>query len=237
MVNIFNEIDADGSGFIDRDEFRELLRKLHLTFSNYRFKLLYRAIDEANDGLISLDDFKAFILGEIEEKNISPAAAGGMSERDFFGRSRVNSEEIVRQEMAQAQAQAQAQKQQGNTPSSPVIVQATPFGVTSSLIKNELLSPPINSNGIPLSTAGAFVSISSKGIPEQKDDEANSHNSNSLFGRKSLDPIGLLQQEFERDEPELIELRQGNLTNAEALNDGLAMDNDEEAMDEGPSEL
>lgn len=32
ITMIFNEIDADGSGFIDRDEFRELLRKLEITF-------------------------------------------------------------------------------------------------------------------------------------------------------------------------------------------------------------
>jgi hypothetical protein len=58
-----------------------LLRKLQLTFNNYRFKLLYRAIDEANDGLISQEDFKKFVLGE-------------------EGRSRLQSEEIVLNDFA-----------------------------------------------------------------------------------------------------------------------------------------
>lgn len=57
---LFAEIDQDGSGEIDRVEFRFMLRALKLTYSDQRFKRLYRAIDTNGDNMIGkqeLDDF------------------------------------------------------------------------------------------------------------------------------------------------------------------------------------
>jgi hypothetical protein len=51
-------------------------------FSNYRFKLLYRAIDTANDGYVSREDFKNFILPTISK---STSIAALMKQHDTHG--------------------------------------------------------------------------------------------------------------------------------------------------------
>lgn len=63
IADLFSELDRDGSGYIDRDEFRELLRKLELTYNNHKFKLLFRAIDgDDGNGKISEDELKKFLF-------------------------------------------------------------------------------------------------------------------------------------------------------------------------------
>lgn len=63
IAALFAELDRDGSGFIDRDEFRELLRKLELTYNNHKFKMLFRAIDgDDGNGLISEDELTKFLF-------------------------------------------------------------------------------------------------------------------------------------------------------------------------------
>eukprot|EP01034_Spumella_vulgaris_P022808 gene22808-28973_t len=61
---VFMEIDADGSGKIDRLEFRTLLRKMKLTYSDHRFKLLFRAIDGGGggDGNITEQELNDFLF-------------------------------------------------------------------------------------------------------------------------------------------------------------------------------
>jgi hypothetical protein len=45
---LFEEIDVDGNGVIDRDEFRLLLQKLNLQYENHKFQLIFRAIDSGD---------------------------------------------------------------------------------------------------------------------------------------------------------------------------------------------
>lgn len=56
ILALFNEIDQDGSGNIDKLEFRFLLRALKLTFSNDRFNRLFRAVDTSGDGMLSVEE-------------------------------------------------------------------------------------------------------------------------------------------------------------------------------------
>eukprot|EP00981_Chlorochromonas_danica_P002596 scaffold504_cov189-Ochromonas_danica.AAC.31 len=56
ILALFNEIDQDGSGNIDKLEFRFLLRALKLTFSNDRFNRLFRAVDTSGDGMLSIEE-------------------------------------------------------------------------------------------------------------------------------------------------------------------------------------
>jgi hypothetical protein len=62
VLRLFDEIDRDHSGYIDKTEFRILLRKLHVTYSDKRFKLLYRGIDESNAGGISFEELNDFLF-------------------------------------------------------------------------------------------------------------------------------------------------------------------------------
>lgn len=60
----FTEIDVDGSGTIDKMEFRLLLRKLNLKYSDKRFRLLFNAVDSSGggDGLISESELTEFLF-------------------------------------------------------------------------------------------------------------------------------------------------------------------------------
>ncbi|RYH21059.1 EF-hand domain-containing protein [archaeon] len=49
---LFDEIDQDGSGEIDKVEFRYLLRMLKLTYSNERFNRLFRAVDTSGQNIL-----------------------------------------------------------------------------------------------------------------------------------------------------------------------------------------
>ena len=63
ISELFSEIDKDGSGHIDKDEFRALLRRLHLTFTDKRFTLLFRALDGPDgDGKIPEEALRQFLF-------------------------------------------------------------------------------------------------------------------------------------------------------------------------------
>jgi Ca2+-binding EF-hand superfamily protein len=54
IVNaLFYEIDTDRSGYISRHEFRDMLRALHLHYSDHKFKKLFNVIDKDRSGAIS----------------------------------------------------------------------------------------------------------------------------------------------------------------------------------------
>ena len=99
---LFTEMDEDGSGFIDDDELRRLFKKMQLTFSNYRFKLLYRAMDSTDQGQISEKDLQDFIFPneDANQNSTLPAflrnKASGSSPgviSPLGGRSRTTSED------------------------------------------------------------------------------------------------------------------------------------------------
>lgn len=63
ISELFAEIDKDGSGHIDKDEFRALLRRLNLTFTDKRFTLLFRALDGPDgDGKIPEEALFEFLF-------------------------------------------------------------------------------------------------------------------------------------------------------------------------------
>ena len=68
MKALFLEIDLDGSGSVDRSEFRVLLKKLNLTFSDFRFQLLCRAMSTicSNEKNINEAELSEFIFPGIK---------------------------------------------------------------------------------------------------------------------------------------------------------------------------
>ena len=63
---LFNEIDQDGSGSIDKTEFRLLLKALKLTYSDQRFKRLYRAVDADGDNNIGIDEIDLLLNPKVK---------------------------------------------------------------------------------------------------------------------------------------------------------------------------
>jgi Ca2+-binding EF-hand superfamily protein len=61
--NLFVEVDQDRSGAIDKGEFRQMLRKLNLTYSDHRFNLLFRALDSVGgDGQLEEEELTDFMF-------------------------------------------------------------------------------------------------------------------------------------------------------------------------------
>ncbi|KAJ1411915.1 hypothetical protein B484DRAFT_482584 [Ochromonadaceae sp. CCMP2298] len=81
--NLFVEVDQDRSGAIDKGEFRQMLRKLNLTYSDHRFNLLFRAVDKiGGDGLLEEEELTDFMFpsegsqdGDVPEKKDDAAEA------------------------------------------------------------------------------------------------------------------------------------------------------------------
>lgn len=71
ISRLFAEIDEDGSGTLDSDEFRELLRSVHLTYSDYRYRLLFAAVDTSGNGLVSEDELQEFLFPHLFVKSTS----------------------------------------------------------------------------------------------------------------------------------------------------------------------
>ena len=59
---LFSEIDVDKSGFIEPSEFRELLAKLELKYSDRRFRRLFAAVDLTSDGCIQHDEINYLVF-------------------------------------------------------------------------------------------------------------------------------------------------------------------------------
>ena len=58
----FNMFDADGSGFIDREEVRILMKKLAQTLTDDEIDAIMDAADSDGDGEISFEEFKHMML-------------------------------------------------------------------------------------------------------------------------------------------------------------------------------
>ena len=78
ISELFSDIDKDGSGHIDKDEFRDLLRRLKLTYTDKRFTLLFRALDGPDgDGKIPEEALRQFLFPE------EPAGEEGEEEETY----------------------------------------------------------------------------------------------------------------------------------------------------------
>jgi len=65
ILEIFNKIDTDKSGAIDPDEFRALVRSLHLKLADDEVMALFKSIDLDNNGTLEFNEFLTWWLGSI----------------------------------------------------------------------------------------------------------------------------------------------------------------------------
>jgi len=56
VLDLFNMIDLDGLGSVNLPQFKEFCRKLHVNFSNRRWKNIFNDIDWYGDGEVSVDE-------------------------------------------------------------------------------------------------------------------------------------------------------------------------------------
>jgi len=60
ILEIFNRIDTDKSGAIDPDEFRTLVKDLHLKLDDVEIMALFKSIDSDGNGTIEFNEFLAW---------------------------------------------------------------------------------------------------------------------------------------------------------------------------------
>jgi len=77
MQKLFNEIDLDGSGEVDMDEFNQALIKLGVNLKRRELQDLVKTVDEDGSGRISFTEFMALI------KNIMHQAQVGLDKKAF----------------------------------------------------------------------------------------------------------------------------------------------------------
>lgn len=67
---LFDHVDSDHSGFIDRMEFKDFLSALGLSYSDERFNRLYKAVDINGDFFISKPEINELVFPQLsyEEK-------------------------------------------------------------------------------------------------------------------------------------------------------------------------
>lgn len=61
MRRAFRCFDKDGSGFITKDELRDVLRQLNQNITDQRISEVLNAIDDNQDGKISYEEFVAML--------------------------------------------------------------------------------------------------------------------------------------------------------------------------------
>ena len=100
LRDTFDECDEDGSKYIDRVEFRKLLRFLHLSFTDRKFNMLYHFVDINGDDALQINEIEDLIFskdelklerGEFNKKYSLNTLIEGNSESD--SESSVNNEE------------------------------------------------------------------------------------------------------------------------------------------------
>lgn len=62
LVSVFHELDADGSGFLDESELKAAFERLGRHVQDHQIKRAMAALDTNDDGVLSLDEFKAVAL-------------------------------------------------------------------------------------------------------------------------------------------------------------------------------
>jgi Ca2+-binding EF-hand superfamily protein len=65
---VFQEIDSDGSGEINKKEFQEMLVKLEMCYSGKKFDSLYNAIDRNNDGSLSINELNHILFPQVAQE-------------------------------------------------------------------------------------------------------------------------------------------------------------------------
>ena len=66
MRRIFDEMDEDGSGTIDRAEFKEALKRFGMRLEDGEFDCLMKLIDANNDGELQFEELEAIAKAELE---------------------------------------------------------------------------------------------------------------------------------------------------------------------------
>lgn len=70
LENLFNTIDYNHKGYLNKSDIREFFRALHLHYSNEKFNRLFFVIDHNKDGEISFNElYRLLCPDEVEEED------------------------------------------------------------------------------------------------------------------------------------------------------------------------
>lgn len=75
LAQAFNEIDSDGSGYIDHSELKKLLHKLNVNFSEAQFVGLLAKLDGDGNGVLDRSEFVRFMQASAASRTCEAALA------------------------------------------------------------------------------------------------------------------------------------------------------------------
>ena len=167
IVNaLFYEIDADRSGFISRYEFRDMLRALHLHYSDHKFKKLFNVIDKDRSGSISEQELTDVVFPEEAHED------------DFKNRTKIVNEHMeVHKEKKKLEQSRNIQKPQAGKRNwgiikniSKSLTQFKSGAVAAPLLPSNVMAP----NGdVPVLGEGGYSSSSSSSSDSESSSSTN----------------------------------------------------------------
>jgi hypothetical protein len=92
---LFQEIDQDQTGSIDKVEFRFLLRTLRLTYSEDRFNRLFRAVDSSGEGTLSWSELYTLLFPNEEVPSLYSSSHSAAEHTSTLNKSGFDNSTVV----------------------------------------------------------------------------------------------------------------------------------------------
>jgi len=106
MKKIFCEVDTDGSGELDKEEFREAMYKFGMNFPSHEIDKLFDVLDQNGDDTLQFEEFAVIAEGEMELAQVNAIWKDEQKKSKEMGGSDLSYDEKILEEEMQKKVAA-----------------------------------------------------------------------------------------------------------------------------------